>query len=74
MSDDITLPPHEQALKERATEISRELDHWLDGNFSAEDDLAIAVALLRAGVNLHIRLMGQKDAMALLADMFSKSA
>ena len=75
MSDLEPLPPHAQAVKDRATEIYSELADWLETGFHAEGDTrAAAVATLKMGVNLHIEVMGRKAAMALLAGMFREGA
>ena len=74
MADSVILPPHAQAVKDRASEITQELGDWMEGYYHAGDKRALAVAMLRMGVNLHIEVMGRKAAMALLAGMFREGA
>jgi len=46
-------------VKHRAAEIESGLTQWIDENTGPDDDRALAVALLRMGVNGHIGIMGE---------------
>ena len=61
-----------QGVKHRAAEIESGLCEWIAANTRPADGTALAVALLRMGVNGHVGVMGEADAMAHLAEIFSR--
>jgi len=62
-----------QGVRQRAAEIESDLTQWIGENTGPGDKAAIAVALLRMGVNGHIGIMGEVEAFVMLRDMFTAS-
>ncbi len=57
-------------VKARSDVIEDGLSGWIAEHTGPGDDAALAVALLRMAVNQHIGMLGERDAMALLHEIF----
>ena len=61
-------------VKARSESIEDGLGGWIAEHTGPNDQPALAVALLRMAVNQHIGILGERDAMELLHEMFPKPA
>ncbi len=62
------------AVKARSEAIEDGLSGWIADHISPNDRPALAAALLRMAVNQHIGILGERDAMELLHEMFPRPA
>ena len=61
-------------VKARAAVIESGLGGWIKVHTGPGDGPALCVALLRMAVNQHIGMMGEREALELLHDMFPRPA